>query len=64
MEKMKDMREMESTVRAVRDQPVQKVTEKKQYETPSLTKLGNVKQVTTGGPGIPAPDVGIFSGAM
>ena len=60
MEKMKDMREMESTVRAVRDQPVQKVTEKKQYETPSLTKLGNVKQVTTGGR-YGGPETAVFS---
>ncbi len=36
--------------------------EKKPYETPTLTKLGSVEQVTQGVPLLPLPDVGGLSG--
>ena len=54
-------KEMENPVQAVGDQQAQAVREKKPYETPSLTKLGNVKQLTQGIAIRGRPDDGFYS---
>lgn len=41
---------MESQVQAMDDKQVEVGIEKKPYETPMLTKLGTVNQLTKGGP--------------
>ena len=52
---------MENQVQAMDDRQAEVGREKKPYETPTLTKLGTVQQVTQGGPGVPLWDFGTFS---
>lgn len=63
MENMKEkkMKEMERPVKAVHEQPVQDGPAKKPYQTPSLTKLGTVRELTQGDPPALYPDDSILS---
>ena len=50
-------------VKAIDDQQAEVGNEKKPYHTPTLTRLGNVTQLTRGGhPAFPTPDDSVLSG--
>ncbi len=51
------MEKMEKQMQAKADKPAEVGSKKKPYETPRLTKLGSVEQLTQGLPPIPSPDV-------
>lgn len=52
---------MENQMQAMDDRQAEVGSEKKPYKTPTLTKLGNVEQLTQGEPLIPAADEGVCS---
>lgn len=52
---------MEKQMQAMDDKQAEVVHQKKPYETPTLTKLGSVEQVTQGQPRVPVPDPGTVS---
>lgn len=52
---------MENKVQVMDDKQAEVVDEKKPYQTPTLTKLGSVKQLTQGVPYMPGPDDGGIS---
>ncbi len=47
---------MKEQMQTMDDRQVEAGKEKKTYKTPELTRLGNVKQLTTGGPPQIKPD--------
>ncbi len=52
----KGVRKMKEQMQTMDDRQVEAGKEKKTYKTPELTRLGNVKQLTTGGPPQIKPD--------
>lgn len=52
---------MRDQMQAMDDQQAEGAGGKRPYQTPKLTKLGNVRELTQGGSVLPVPDDGTFS---